>query len=82
MHIFFVTMSGYSQIIYCMQEKLTHFDLELSIVYVTLSLYVLNCLKYFLIYFGTKFTKKSDKKYLNCIKSLEENASKLSYSTY
>ena len=50
MHIFFVTMSGYSQIIYCMQEKLTHFDLELSIVYVTLSLYVLNCLKYFLIY--------------------------------
>ena len=34
------------------------------------------------IYFGTKFTKKSDKKYLNCIKSLEENASKLSYSTY
>ena len=34
------------------------------------------------IYFGTKSTKKSDKRYLNRIKSLEENASKRSYSTY
>ena len=62
MHIFFVIMSGYSQIIYCMKEKSTHFDLELSIVYVTLSLYVLNCLKYFLIYISGQNSQKNQTK--------------------
>ena len=30
-------MSGYSQIIYCLQEKSTHFVLEVTVVYVVLA---------------------------------------------
>ena len=48
--LFFVKMSKYSQIIYCLQEKSTHFSLEVSVVYIRSSLYVLKCFRYFLIY--------------------------------
>ena len=47
-------MSDYSQIIYGLLEEQTNFGLDLSVVYVISSLYVLNCFKYF----GTKCLKK------------------------
>ena len=47
--IFPVERSEYFQIIYCLQEKSTHIRLKVSVAYVISSLYVLNCLKYFLI---------------------------------
>ena len=49
MHNFCEKMSKYSEIIYCLQKK-THFSLEVSIVYVISSIYVLNCFNYFLTY--------------------------------
>ena len=56
-------MSGYFQIIYCLQEKSTHFGLEVSVVYIISSLYVRNCYKYFSnTCFGTKCPKKLEKK--------------------
>ena len=42
-------MSKYSHVINCLQEKLTHFNLAVSVEYVISSLYVLNCFEYFLI---------------------------------
>ena len=42
------------------KKKSTHFGLEVSVVYVISSLYVLNCFKYF----GTKRLKTSEKKNL------------------
>ena len=61
--LFWVKMSEYSQIIYCLQEKIAHFGLEVSVVYVILSLYVLNFFKKFSnIYFDTKYVKKWGKK--------------------
>ena len=49
MHNFCIKMSKYSLVIYCLQEKLTHFGLEVSVEYIISSLYVLNCFEYFLI---------------------------------
>ena len=48
--MFCVKMSGYSQIICCLQEKSTHFGLEVSVVYVTLCI------------FWDKMSQQSDKK--------------------
>ena len=53
-------MSEHSQIIYCLQEKLTHFGQEVSVVYVVLSLYVLNFFKRFLIYILTQSMSKNE----------------------
>ena len=53
-------MSGHSQILYCLQEKLTHFGLEVSVVYVILSLYVLIFFKSFLIYILTQSMSKNE----------------------
>ena len=55
-------MSGYSQTMYCLQEKSTHFGLEVSVIYVISRLYVLNCFKYFLIYILGRNVSKLDKK--------------------
>ena len=62
MHNFCVKIFEYSQIAYWLHKKSTHFVLEVSVVYVISSPYVLNCLKYFLMSFGTKCLRKSDKK--------------------
>ena len=51
-------MSECSQIIYCLQEKSTHFGLEVSVVYIILILYVLNCFKYFPIHAWDKMSQK------------------------
>ena len=37
MHNFCVKLSEYSLIIYCLQENLTHFGVEVSVVYVALA---------------------------------------------
>ena len=50
MYNFCVKLSEHSRIIYCLQEKSKHFDLEVPVKYVISSVYVLNCFKYFLIY--------------------------------
>ena len=50
MHNFRVKISRYSKIIYCLQEKTTHFGLDVSLIYVMSSLYELDCFKYFIIY--------------------------------
>ena len=42
-------MSKYSHVIYGLQEKLTQFNLAVSVEYVISSPYVLNCFEYFLI---------------------------------
>ena len=42
---------------YCLQEKSTDFGLEVSVVYIISSLYVLNSFKYF----GAKCLKKINK---------------------
>ena len=70
-------MPEYSQIIYCLQKKLTHFSLEISVVCVKSSLYKINCFKYLLIYFFEtnclkNETRKKFEQYqvyvLNCFK--------------
>ena len=64
-------MTKYCQIKYCLQEKSTRFGLEVSVVYVISSLYMLNCFKYFLIYIlGQNVSKNETRKMLNYIKSL------------
>ena len=68
--VFCVKISEYSQIIYCLQEKSTYFGLEVSVVYVILSLYVLNlflCAEYIL---RQNVSKKQTRKILNYIKFL------------
>ena len=65
MYTFCVKMSVYFQIMNWLLEKLTYFGLEVSIVYVILSLYVINCFKYFLVYILEQNAwNKSNKK--NC----------------
>ena len=63
--IFCVKIFEYSQIIYWLQEKSTHFDLQVSV-----SLYVFYCFEYFLIYIlGQNVSKNQTRKILNYIKS-------------
>ena len=50
MHNFCDKMPDYSKIIHCLQEKATNFGLEVSVVYVVTSIYVLIWFKYFLRY--------------------------------
>ena len=69
--IFCVKMSYYSHIIYCFQEKSTHFGLGISVVYLTSNLCMLNCFKYFLIYIlRQNVYKNQTRKILHYIKSL------------
>ena len=69
-------MSKYSQIIYCFQKKLTHFCLEVSLVYVISSLYMLNSFKHFLIHnLGQNVSKYETRNILNHIKSLRAELS-------
>ena len=69
--IFCVKMPEYSQIIYCLQKKLTHFSLEISVVCVKSSLYKINCFKYLLIYFLRRtVSRMKQEKNLNNIKSM------------
>ena len=71
MQNFCVKMSGYFQIIYCLQEKSTNFGLEVSVAYIVSSLYVQNCFKYFLLHIlGQNVLKNQTRKTLNYIKSL------------
>ena len=64
------TILKYSQIIYCLQEKLTHFGLGVSVLYVIPNLYVLNCFKYFQIYIlGKNVAKYKTRKFLKYLKS-------------
>ena len=64
-------MPEYCQIIYCLHEKLTHFSLEISVVYVKSSLYKINCFKYLLIYILRRnVSRMRQEKNLNNIKSM------------
>ena len=67
MHNFRVKISRYSKIIYCLQEKSTHFGLDVSLIYVMSSLYELDCFKYFIIYILGQISH--NKIILNYIKS-------------
>ena len=55
-------MFKYSKIIYCLQEKPAHVRMKVSVVYVILSLYMLNCFEYFLIYVFDQNVAKSRQK--------------------
>ena len=51
-------MTECCQTIHCLQEKLTHFGLKVSVVYLISILYKLDSFKYFLIYVLRQMSQK------------------------